>query len=321
VGRPGYKVAIKTHFGEKGNETRVKPEYIKPVVDRLKTLGSKPYLTETSVLYKSERENALDHIMLAYDHGFTYENVGAPIIMSDGFLGNFEKELPVDGEYYQKVSVAGDVLAADSLIVVSHVTGHILAGFGAALKNLGMGLSSRKGKLNQHSQISPEVNPPGCTACKKCLRWCPNDAISMVSDKAWIDSDKCIGCGECITVCRFDAIQVSWNQASDIMQKKMVEHAAAIIREKEDKILYINLMVHMTQNCDCMVNKEPMIDDIGILASFDPVAIDQATLDLTQQANQDNISEMSYPDHDPLVQIEHAALMGIGSRKVELIKL
>ncbi|MBU3915572.1 DUF362 domain-containing protein [bacterium] len=313
--------AIKTHFGEKGNVTHINPAFIRVLVDRIKGSGGRPYLTETSVLYKSQRSNALSHILLAFEHGFTFENIGAPIIMSDGFLGNWEKEIKIGGEFYDSVSVAGDAISSDKLVMVSHVTGHMLSGMGATFKNMGMGLSSRKGKLNQHSNVAPKVNDEACEFCNLCIKWCPEDAVIKRNDKAYIIEEQCIGCGECLTVCKQGAVTFQWDSTSEILQKKMVEHAYGIFLEKQNAIVYFNFMINMTKDCDCMASKEKLVEDIGILASFDPVAIDKATLDLTKKAHHENIAELAYPQRDAMVQINHAIKLGMGNPEYKLIEI
>ena len=317
----GDMVAIKTHFGEKGNSTHIQANHIKQLVIKIKESGGKPYLTETSVLYKSPRSNALDHILIAFDHGFTYEKVGAPIIMADGFLGNWEREVHIKGEFYEKVSIAGDLISANKIFIVSHATGHLLAGFGAALKNMGMGLSSRKGKLDQHSHTAPFVSKKKCNFCKLCIKWCPEDAIIEKDEKAFIIKERCIGCGECVAICKQDAVGFSWDATSEDLQKRMVEHALGVVRAKQGGVACINFLINMTKDCDCMPSKETFIDDIGILASFDPVAIDMATLDLTKKYNQENISKLSYPEYDPMIQLNHAEKLGMGSTHYTLIEI
>ncbi|MEK6796339.1 MAG: DUF362 domain-containing protein [Spirochaetota bacterium] len=315
----GSLIALKTHFGEEGNTTHVAPRHIRAFVDHVKSLGGLPYLTETSVLYKSQRMNAVAHTILAYSHGFTYEAVGAPIIMSDGLRGNLEREVDVNGDYYRKVPIAADAVSPDAMIVISHATGHLAAGLGAALKNLGMGLSSRKGKLNQHSKSKPHIDREECTACEACIRNCPVNAIALHDGKARIDEAICIGCGECITVCAFSAVGFRWDGASADLQKKMAEHAAGVIKGMEGKLVYCNFLTNMTKDCDCISEDEkPIIPDIGILASRDPVAIDMATLDLTKRSSGKTLAALAFPALDPLVQMIHAERMGLGNRGYEL---
>ena len=318
---PSKSVAIKTHFGEKGNRTYLKPEQIRPIVQLVKEAGGKPFLTETSVLYRGSRSNALDHILLAFEHGFTYENMGAPIIMADGFLGVWEREITINGDFYEKVGIAGDAIAPESLLIVSHATGHLLSGLGATIKNLGMGLSSRMGKLNQHSELAPKVDTALCDLCKTCIKWCPEDCILENDGAAFIQEEKCIGCGECLAVCKTGAVQFTWDASSENMQKKMVEHAYGVYLEKKESMAYMTYLTNMTKDCDCLKSKEKMIPDIGIAASFDPIALDMATLDLTQQRYQENLSKLAYPDRDPMVQIDHGVKLGMGSKEYRLVEL
>ena len=315
-------VAIKFHVGEKHNTTHVKPELIRKIVDLAKEAGGQPFLTETSTLYKGERENAVKHLMHAHRHGFGIEQTGAPFIMADGLTGNAEFEVQIDGELHKSVKVAREVVGADTLIVVSHVTGHIMTGLGACIKNIGMGLASRMGKMREHSAMLPEVIHDKCRYCQKCIQWCPQEAIIEKGGKAFIISEKCIGCGECLAVCRFDAVKYDWNAEPGYTQKSMAEHAFGIVKGKPGKCLFINVLVDMTNECDCFnVKQEKCIPDIGILASFDPVAIDKATLDLTAQRHGKTLAELSNPRNDAMIQVGHAARIGMGSLEYELITL
>lgn len=315
-------VAIKMHVGEKNNTTHVNPVLIKAVVDRAKAAGGQPFLTETSTLYKGERENAVKHIMHAHNHGFGIDRVGAPFIMADGLTGNTEYEVQIDGELHKSVKVAREIMSADSMIVVSHPTGHPATGLGACIKNLGMGLASRMGKMREHSAMLPEVSPKKCQYCKKCIQWCPQEAIVERDGKAFIQSEKCIGCGECLAVCRFDAVKYDWNAESGFTQKSMAEHAYGIVKAKTGKCLFINVMVDMTHDCDCFsVKQEKMIPDIGLLASFDPVAVDKATLDLTAKDHGKTLPEMAHSHLDAMIQLRHAAKVGMGSLDYELVEV
>jgi uncharacterized Fe-S center protein len=315
-------VAIKLHVGEKKNTTHVKPELVKEIVEKVKGKGALPFLTETSTLYKGERENAVKHILHAHNHGFGIEQTGAPFIMADGLMGNSEHEVVIDGILHKSVKVAREIVNADALLVISHPTGHIAAGLGACIKNLGMGLASRMGKMRQHSAMLPEIDGTACKYCRKCLQWCPQQAILEKDGKAYIVGEKCIGCGECLAVCRFDAVKYDWQAESGFMQKSMAEHAYGVVKDKKEKCFYFNIMIDMTKDCDCFsVAQEKMIPDIGILASQDPVAIDAATLELTAKAHGKTLAEMAYGHHDAMIQIEHAAKVGMGSLVYELIEL
>lgn len=315
-------VAIKFHVGEKNNTTHVKPELIRKVVDLAKEAGGQPFLTETSTLYKGERENAVKHIMHANRHGFGIEQTGAPFIMADGLTGNSEFEIQIEGELHKSVKVARDIVSADALIVVSHVTGHVVTGLGACIKNIGMGLASRMGKMREHSAMLPEVIRDKCRFCKKCVQWCPQETIIEKNGKAFIVSENCIGCGECLAVCRFDAVKYDWNAESGFTQKSMAEHAFGILKGKVGKSLFINVLVDMTNECDCFsVKQEKSIPDIGIIASFDPVAIDKATLDLTAKQHGKTLAELAHTQNDAMIQITHAAKIGMGSMEYELISV
>jgi hypothetical protein len=315
-------VAIKLHVGEVHNTTHVRPELIKEIASKVRGKGGQPFLTETSTLYKGQRENAVKHLLHAYNHGFSIETIGAPFIMADGLAGNTEYEVQIDAELHQSVKVAREILFADALIAVSHPTGHPLSGLGACIKNLGMGLASRMGKMRQHSNMMPEIIETKCTFCKKCMQWCPADAIVEDHAKAKIVRDKCIGCGECLAVCRFGAVKAGSDTATDFLQKSMAEHAYGAIKNKVDKCFYFNVMINMTKGCDCYTtNQEKCIPDIGILASTDPVAIDMATLDLTKKFNQHSLAEISFPQLDPLIQLRHAEKIGMGHLTYKLIEV
>jgi hypothetical protein len=225
----------------------------------------------------------------------------------------------IRGELHDSVKVAGQILLADAMVVVSHATGHIGSGIGAAIKNVGMGLASRSGKMRQHSSITPEVIPDKCENCGKCRKWCPTEAISEREGVSFISNEECIGCGECLAVCRYGAVKYDFAIESAILQRSMAEHAAGVVRHFGAKSVYLNVMVDMTRDCDCLNKRQKKeVPDIGILGSTDIVAVDQATLDLTALAHGANLSEKFHPDIDPAIQIEHAEKLGLGSRKYRL---
>ncbi len=316
------RVGVKLHVGERRNDTHVSWELVREVVSKIKETRAVPFLTETSTLYKGARSNAVDHLIHAFSHGFTYENVGAPFIMADGLTGNTEVEVSIPGLLFKTVNIAREIVLAEGLVAVSHPTGHVEAGLGACLKNLGMGLSSRIGKLRQHSSIKPYIDEKKCTFCKRCIRWCPVDAIIERNGKAYIIEEKCIGCGECLAVCTDDAVKYNWGVQSEELQKRIAEHALGVIIDKREKSLFLNFMVDMTKDCDCMGTKQKkIIPDVGILASRDPVAIDQATIDLTKEKFGKSLVETAWPYLDPTIQLEHAVKIGLGSRDYRIIKV
>lgn len=315
-------VAVKIHVGEKYNTTHVKPELVKAVVEASQQKSKNVFLTETATLYKGERSNAVNHLLHAQRHGFGIEQIGAPFIMADGLTGGTEVSVAIDGEFDKSVKIAREIACTDVLVAVTHATGHMMSGLGACIKNLGMGLASRAGKLRQHSSVHPRINSVKCTFCKKCFKWCPEDAIIESGQKAKILPEKCVGCAECFTVCRYDAIEYNWGVGSETLQKRMAEHAYGVIKDKKEKCFYINVLINMTRDCDCMGEDQPKaIPDIGILAGRDPVAIDKATFDLIHQANNPGQVKKTFQNLNPLIQIEHAVKIGMGKMEYELIKV
>ncbi len=321
----GDLVAVKLHFGEGGNRNPIPVPVVREVVASLRGRRAKPFLAETSTLYRGMRQNAVDHIRMALEHGYTLEATGAPVIMLDGLLGESQVDVPIGGKHYEKVKVATGARALRALVAIAHITGHPAAGFGGQIKNVGMGMSSRGGKLMQHSGIEPQVDKTKCRACGACVEWCPTGAAQFDDDgKAVIVRLKCVGCGQCFSVCPEGAIPFNWAGSASAMQEKMAEHVLGVIKGKEQKVAFINFAVRITRNCDCG-NKprpeDPAIPDLGILASRDPVALDKATYDLIcQDLGRDPFREF-YPDIDPTVQMTHAAAIGAGSLDYQLQEL
>ncbi len=336
-------VAIKLHFGERGNTGFVRPIFLRRIVDRVKQFKGKPFLTDTNTLYTGTRSEAISHLTTAYEHGFTEAVVGAPLLIADGLRGNSAIKVRIDKPLFKTVSIAREIYMADVLITVTHFKGHELSGFGGVLKNLGMGCSSREGKLSQHSTISPWIKGKNCKGCGRCLSWCAQEAISMspppgVETKksvAMIDPKKCVGCGECILTCPAGAIQIQWNQTVPIFQKKMVEHAFGAVQKKKGRALYLNFLTQISPACDCYgYSDAPIVNDIGILSSEDPVAIDQASVDLVNGEPGNRSSKLSqnwnpgedkfralYPEVDWTVQLTYGEEIGLGTREYELIKI
>jgi len=337
-------VAIKLHFGEKGNTAYVRPIFLRKIVDCVRRYKGKPFLTDTNTLYIGTRTEAVSHLTTAYEHGFTESAVNAPVLIADGLRGNSAVNVRIDKPIFKTVSISHAIHMADVLIGVTHFKGHELSGFGGTLKNLGMGCASREGKLSQHSNISPQVKKKACVGCETCLPWCPSSAISMIPPDsegkakhsvALIDPKKCIGCGECILSCPQGAIQIQWNESIPLFQKKMVEYAYGVIHKKKGKALYLNFLTQISPACDCYgFSDTPIVKDIGILSSNDPVAIDQASVDLVNQEEGNRSSKLTknletggdkfralYPEVDWNIQLAYAEEVGLGTRNYELIKI
>jgi uncharacterized Fe-S center protein len=336
-------VAIKLHFGEKGNTAIVQPIFLRRIVDRVKQYQGKPFLTDTNTLYRGMRQEAVSHLTNAYQHGFTHSDVDAPILIADGLRGNSAIKVTINKPLFKTVSIAHDIYMADVLISVAHFTGHELCGFAGTLKNLGMGCASREGKLSQHSNISPQVKRKKCKGCERCLSWCAQEAISMVPPQvkvetkksiAFIDSKKCTGCGECISICPSGAIQIQWNESIPIFQKKMVEYAYGAVQRKKGKALYLNFLTQISPVCDCRGRSDTsIVNDIGMLSSEDPVAIDQASVDLVNGQAGNRLSKLTgawepgedkfqaiYSEVDWSIQLTYAQEICLGNREYELIK-
>ncbi len=313
-------VALKLHFGEQGNIGQIEPKYVAEFVKMLKRRPAKPFLCETATLYAGRRSNAYDHMMLAFEHGYTYGAVGAPIIMADGLRGQSKVKVKIPGVHHQQVEVAGDARVYDSMLVLTHVTGHLAAGLGGTIKNLGMGLSSRAGKLVQHSAAKPSVIETKCLHCGSCIEWCPSGAITVEKDRpASIDSGTCIGCGECLAVCPSGAIKYGWDAEKKAFQERMAEYALGVVAGRQEKTAYVAFLTRITKNCDCIgKDNDKCADDIGVIASNDPVALDQAAADLISKASGDDFFRKIWPELDYTIQLAHAEKIGLGSREYEL---
>ena len=331
----GDLTAVKIHFGEKGNSAFIRPIFARRVVDELKKLGAKPFLTDSSTLYPGERKEAISALACGIENGFAYAVVNAPLIISDGLRGVTETTVPVQGELLKEVYIGTEIVEADALVAMSHFKCHELTGFGGAIKNLGMGCASRKGKLVQHSTVAPVVTAKHCTGCGLCIRACAHDAIRIADGVAQIDAIKCAGCSRCITVCPTKAVAIQWNEAADLVMKKMAEYALGAVTNKQGKTVYLNFITQVSPACDCYGHCDaPIVNDIGICASTDPVALDQACADLVNQArgNQDSALTSGHepggdkfrgvwPEIPWQVQLEHGEKVGLGSRAYELVRL
>jgi|UniRef100_A0A7C5ENB4 uncharacterized Fe-S center protein len=329
-------IAVKLHFGEKGNTSFIRPNFVRLVVDELWNLGGRPFLTDSNTLYIGTRLEAVSHLTTAIENGFAYAVTRAPIIIADGLTGKAEVEVTINQEQFQTVYLAEAIVEAEALVALSHFKLHEMAGFGGALKNLAMGGASRKGKLAQHSNIAPFVSEKKCTGCGECVAHCAAEAIHLnpETEKAVIDPKLCVGCAECIAVCPYGNIQIQWNEAIPVFLKKMVEYAYGVLLNKKDRALFINFVTQVSPACDCYgFNDFPVVGDLGILASADPVALDQASADLVIQApglpgsqlkdlspGSDKFRDI-YPQIDWPLQLEYAEKLGLGTREYELVKV
>jgi uncharacterized Fe-S center protein len=310
---------VKLHFGERGNASFVRPIFLRTVVEEVEAAGGKPFLTDTNTLYVGTRSNAVDHLATAIRNGFAYAVAGAPLVIADGLRGDCAVVVPVGGTILREVAIGAGIAHADAMVVVSHFKGHEITGFGGALKNLGMGCASRAGKLAQHSTVAPAVDPTGCTACGACVAHCPSGAIAVADAKARIAPELCIGCADCIVVCPEGAVKVNWNEASPTVQRKMAEHAAGAVSGKESSTLFLTFVTQVSPLCDCYgCNDLPVAPDVGILASADPVAIDQACADLVVRAAGSDPFRATHPSVDWTVQLACAEELGLGTRSYRL---
>ncbi|MCD8300322.1 MAG: DUF362 domain-containing protein [Clostridiales bacterium] len=335
----GKFTAIKMHFGELGNVAFLRPNYAKAVADVVKSLGGMPFLTDCNTLYVGSRKNAIEHLACAAENGFSELSTGCPIIIADGLKGTDEALVPVNGgEYVKEAKIGRAIMDADIFISLAHFKGHEMAGFGGAIKNVGMGCGSRAGKMEQHNAGKPKVKIKACRGCRLCSRQCAQGAISYEGGKASIDWDKCVGCGRCIGGCNFDAIHPTDDSSARDLDLKMAEYAKAVVDGRP--AFYINLVMDITPNCDChSENDAPILPDIGMFCSFDPVALDQACADaclasapMPNSQLGDNMAKADFVDHHdhfcnstPESEWEtcltHAEKIGLGSREYELVKL
>ena len=317
----GAFVGLKIHFGEKGNTGYINPPWLSDMIGLLKKRRARPFFVETNTLYVGHRSNSVDHLNLAAEHGFSQEKTGIPTIIADGLIGRDDDEIAVSLPRIKSAKVASAILNSDVIICLSHFTGHISTGVGAAIKNLGMGCASRAGKLEQHSDAHPRVNPKVCTNCAVCLDYCPAGAIIQADGSAFIVNEKCIGCGECLVVCNVGAVKHRWDQDYIRVQEKMAEYAFAVRTKFLNRIGFINFVLTVTKDCDCMSTKGKIIaEDVGILASADPVALDKASADLVIERSGADILRGAN-DVDWAVQLRHGKKIGLGNMDYDLIEL
>ena len=306
-------VALKVHFGERNNITSLNPCFVKAIYQELLPKVKYIALVDCTVLYKSERSFGPSYVKLAKELGFDF----APIEILDGKRGKDELKIEIRKSHFKEIKVGAGLKRFSAILAISHFTGHSTAGFGGAIKNIGMGLGSKAGKLEMHKTFQLKENSEICIGCGTCVRECPGGAIELVGGKAKINYSKCLHCGFCISICPVGAIEIPWESASSKeLQERIAEYAFGILKDK--KSLFINLLLNITKRCDCVREpQKPFLDDIGILISEDPVAIDKASLDLA------GIENFKTPEIDPEVQVKYGKELGLGSLdyKLEQISL
>ena len=337
----GKFVAIKMHFGELGNISYLRPNYARAVADVVKELGGKPFLTDCNTMYPGSRKNALEHLECAWENGFTPLTVGCPIIIGDGLKGTDDIDVPVQGgEYVKTAKIGRAVMDADVFISLTHFKGHEMTGVGGAIKTIGMGCGSRAGKTDQHSSGKPHITPDLCRGCRRCQKECANRGLVFDEEtrKMHVDQDNCVGCGRCLGSCNFDAISFDNDAANELLNCRMAEYTKAVVDGRPN--FHISLIVDVSPNCDCHgENDIPILPDIGMFASFDPLALDQACVDAclaaapvpgSQLAN--NMAKKDFIDHHDHFRnstpesewrscLAHAEKIGLGSREYNLIKM
>ena len=336
----GKFVAIKMHFGELGNISYLRPNYARAVVEAVKSLGGKPFLTDCNTMYPGSRKNAIEHLYCAWENGFTPLTVGCPIIIGDGLKGTDDVDVPVvGGEYVKNAKIGRAVMDADIFISLNHFKGHEMTGFGGAIKNIGMGCGSRAGKTDQHSGGQPRISEKRCRGCMKCLAQCANNGLYFVEEtrKMKVNTDNCVGCGRCLGACNFDAISFENEQAPELLNRRMAEYAKAVVDGRPH--FHISLVLDISPNCDCHAeNDAPILPNIGMFASADPLALDQACVDACLAATPmpgsqlyDHMHSPDFHDHHDHFKnstpdsewrscLEHAEKIGLGTREYELIK-
>ena len=335
----GKFVAIKLHFGELGNISYLRPNYARAVVDLVKELGGKPFLTDCNTMYPGSRKNALEHLECAWQNGFTPLTVGCPILIGDGLKGTDDIAVPVEGgEYVKEARIGRAVMDADVFISLTHFKGHESTGFGGTIKNIGMGCGSRAGKADQHSNGKPHIVEELCRGCRKCQKECANNGLifNEAARKMYVDQDNCVGCSRCLGACNFDAIEFNNSNANAVLNCKMAEYTKAVVSGRPN--FHISLVVDVSPNCDCHgENDVPILPNIGMFASFDPLALDQACADACLSAQPmphsqltDRMAAPDFVDHhdhfsnsNPESEwhscLEHAEKIGLGNRAYDLI--
>ncbi len=317
----GRKAVVKLHFGEDGTNSFVRPEHLRVICDEIARKGADPFLSDANTLYRGKRLNSKDHLGVAMAHGFTKETVGVDIFIPDDGKKEDVGDVQIDQSFIKIAKVGRCYLDADAFVAVTHFKGHGMTSFGGALKNIGMGCATRAGKLAQHCDAIPTFYEDKCIGCGACEKVCPAWAIHIEDSKSVLNKEKCIGCASCVGVCPSMALFVDF-EVGDEIQKKMVEYAYAILKDKKGKACFLNFALRINKECDCWAyENERIAPDVGVFASTDPVAIDMASLDLVNDSCGKEIFKEFHPGKNPMVQLEYAQSLGLGSLDYELIRV
>lgn len=330
-------VAIKIHFGEPGNLAYIRPNYAARMATLLRSLGAKPFLTDCNTLYSGRRSNAVDHLESAMENGFNPISAKCEVIIADGLKGTDYREIEINGEYCKAPKIGAAIVDADIVLTMNHFKGHEQTGFGGALKNLGMGCACVGGKLELHSASQPIVDRENCKSCNICVKHCAHDAIHLDGSKiATIDYEKCVGCGQCVALCQYDAAVMGDGDTSERLNYKIAEYSKAVLLDKPN--FHISFIMNVSPECDCWNhNDAAIVPDLGIAASFDPVALDKACADivinapiletgnrLSDSPHHDHLEgcdkfHIMHPETNWQAGLEHAEKIGLGTQEYELI--
>ena len=329
----GDLIAVKVHFGEQDSTAFLQPQWLIPFIDILRKAGARPFLTDTNTLYVGQRGEAASHSLLAAMHGFDPLRLGAPVLIADGLKSHNQISVPGIGQHFEHCYLAGDLLDADGMVTITHFTGHELTGFAGTIKNLAMGCASRQGKMHQHCGLGPRVHASKCIGCGRCVEVCAPGALALdESGSINLDRQACIGCANCILACKHDCLHINWDLDIRNFLERMVEYAGAFLNAFTWPLLHLSFLLQVTPKCDCKPYSDaPVCPDIGVLASYDPVALDQAGLDLVNtavhkenldlKASRNDLFDDLHPRTNGRAILELAEKMGLGHREYALEKV
>ena len=278
----GDLVGVKLHWGEQGNNSYLEPVYTREIVQWLISLGAKPFIFDTSVLYSGGRRTGRDSLETAAEHGFTQEYLGCPVVIADGMDGMDVIDVPAFYKHFKSVQVASLVEKTKGFVIFSHFKGHLAAGFGGAIKNISMGFASRAQKQRMHADVRPILNKKKCIRCGVCVVVCPSGAARMADDELpEYDLDTCVGCAQCIAQCPEMALRILWGSDNTAFQEKLIETAAAVWKVIREKSVIINALIKISAECDCLPGQTDIIaPDIGFLGGSHPVVLDAESVRL-----------------------------------------